>query len=217
MPIPPTMGGLIFSPDQSLVWTGEAWIKAPPNVDEATNGKALSEGNGFHSRSGSFGNHNFETKMVSNSSAVVSLTTLAFTFFVGITLFSTQAIQPLLYDASLVRTGSYAMTFDAWETIGEDQEISVVGIGSSMLQYSLNGSCVENRIGNDDVSVYNLAIPGSMPYMEMIQTEAAIRAEPDVVLLELGPNSLWDVDEFSNEGLMDYFRVKIDHPNPNHG
>ena len=43
----------------------------------------------------------------------------------------------------------------------------------------------------------------------MIQTEVAVRASPDLVMLEVGPNSLWDVDEFSNQGLLDYFEMRL--------
>ena len=78
-----------------------------------------------------------------------------------------------------------------------------------MLQYAIDGRCIEEEMGSSDTFVYNLAIPGSMPYMEMIQTEAAVRASPDLVLLEVGPNSLWDVDEFSNQGLLDYFELRL--------
>ena len=70
-------------------------------------------------------------------------------------------------------------------------------------------------MASSNTFVYNLAIPGSMPYMEMIQTEAAVRASPDLVMLEVGPNSLWDVDEFSNQGLLDYFEMSVYYPIPN--
>jgi len=206
--IPAGEGGAILSPDGDSIWTGTAWIPSPPNdlqnsyAQKKIISLAISPMQGF-------GNHNKEITQQSPKESAWSAIALVFTFLVTTSLFSSQIIQPLLYDASIVRVGRYAMSMDAWETIEEDEATSVVAIGSSMIQYALNGSCIEDEIGNQDTFVYNIAIPGSMPYMEMIQTEAAVRASPELVLLEVGPNSLWDVDQFSTESLMDYFELRL--------
>ena len=49
-------------------------------------------------------------------------------------------IQPLLYDGSIVALGRYSMTQDALETIQEDEQISVVAMGSSMMYKAFNGT-----------------------------------------------------------------------------
>jgi hypothetical protein len=208
--IPPEDGGSIFSPDGKEMWTGSGWITSPPDEqDNLSKARSDSKKTPLKSLMISFGNHNKDHSIISSSEASFSFVALAFTFLITTSIFSSQIIQPLLFDASVVRTGRYALTMDAWDSIEEDDAVSVVGIGSSMLQYAMNGTCIEEEMGSSNTFVYNLAIPGSMPYMEMIQTEAAVRASPDVVMLEVGPNSLWDVDEFSNQGLMDYFELRL--------
>ena len=208
--ISPEDGGPIFSPDGKEMWTGSGWIPSPPDEHETLSEVAPASKKTFpKSLMLTFGNHNKEYSIISSTEASFSFVALVFTFLITTSIFSSLIIQPLLFDASVVRTGRYALTMDAWDSIEEDDAVSVVGIGSSMLQYAMNGTCIEEEMASSNTFVYNLAIPGSMPYMEMIQTEAAVRASPDLVMLEVGPNSLWDVDEFSNQGLLDYFEMRL--------
>ena len=44
--------------------------------------------------------------------------------------------------------------------------------------------------------------------MEMIQTEAAINANPEMILLEVTPGGLWDRHTF-NWKMMDYFQLRL--------
>ena len=199
-------------------WKGNVdrkWlIPSPPDEHETLSEVAPASKKLFQIPDVNFGNHNKEYSIISSTEASFSFVALVFTFLITTSIFSSLIIQPLLFDASVVRTGRYALTMDAWDSIEEDDAVSVVGIGSSMLQYAMNGTCIEEEMASSNTFVYNLAIPGSMPYMEMIQTEAAVRASPDLVMLEVGPNSLWDVDEFSNQGLLDYFEMRLTiHPN----
>jgi len=192
------------------MWTGSEWIDAPPEENSENLVPNYHKTRPpFFNIVENFGNHNNEFKTLSSRDSSLSVATIIFTFIITTSIFSSQIIQPLLFDASMVRTGRYALTMDAWDTIEEDEAVSIVGIGSSMLQYAINGTCIEGEMNTSGAFVYNLAIPGSMPYMEMIQTEAAVRASPDLVLIEVGPNSLWDVDEFSNQALMDYFELRL--------
>ncbi len=208
--VPPEDGGSIFSPDGKEMWTGSGWITSPPDESETLSDVVPdSKKTPLNSLMLTFGNHNKDHSIISSSEASFSFVALVFTFLITTSIFSSLIIQPLLFDASVVRTGRYALTMEAWDSIEEDDAVSVVGIGSSMLQYAMNGTCIEEEMASSNTFVYNLAIPGSMPYMEMIQTEAAVRASPDLVMLEVGPNSLWDVDEFSNQGLMDYFELRL--------
>ena len=208
--LPANLGGAVFSPDRAQIWTGYNWIPAPPiksGTDIGHNGKetpSLKE-----SKISKIREQNKTARDINLLESISSYSSLFFVFFILSTLISSQAIQPLLLDASLIRTGRYALTFDAWDTIEDDNVRSVVGIGSSMLQYSLNGTCIEQELQDEKTYVYNLAIPGSMPYLEMIQTEAAVQASPELILLELGPNSLWSVDDYSNAALMDYFELRL--------
>jgi len=146
---------------------------------------------------------------VSGVEISISVAIAGLSIFITMLFMSTQIIQPLLYDASLIRTGRYAMSSDAWDTIAEDEALSIVGIGSSMMQYSLNGTCIEEEMEIENSYVYNLAIPGGMPYMEMVQTETAINAAPDLILLEVAPGGLWDIDQHSTDGMMDYFQLRL--------
>lgn len=121
---------------------------------------------------------------------------------------STYIIQPLIFDSTLVRHGRYAIPFDAWETIEKDEQYSVVGIGSSLTQYGLNGSCIDLSIMTHDVGVYNLGIPGGYPYVEMMQTERAINSRPDVIILELNPINLFSFSDAT--GLNDYIEMRFE-------
>lgn len=117
-------------------------------------------------------------------------------------------IQPLLYDGSIVAMGRYSMTQDALETIQEDEQISVVAMGSSMMFKAFNGSCFDTLDSHNDVRYYNLAIPSSRPYNDMLHIPRLIRANPDLVMLEVGVNLLVDPSPSSDEYLE--FRYKMD-------
>lgn len=206
----PEESGLILSANRKKIWTGKDWIPSPPIAGSLrfriNQNKSKDE---YKSNFNFLGNRNIEFRKLSSSDSLKSIIIGLLVFFVTTTLLSSQIIQPLLYDASIVRMGRYSITFDAWDSIEIEEDTTIVGIGSSMLQYAMNGTCIEEEMGNEDLSVFNLAIPGSMPYMEMIQTEAAIRASPDMIMIEVGPNSLWDVDEYSSVALMNYFELRL--------
>ena len=206
--IPPEEGGIIFSPDGNQMWTGKVWVPAPPDGNQELESEtSQNEGNSVYPLMVNFGNHNKEFINLSRKDSSFSLVAIIFTLLITSTLFNSQIIQPMLFDASLISQGRHSITFDAWETISEDDGTSVVAIGSSMMHYSFDGICIEEKIQSDgDLFVYNLGAPGSMPYMEMIQTEAAISANPELILLEVGPNSLWDVEEYD---LSEFFELKL--------
>ncbi len=120
---------------------------------------------------------------------------------------SLYVIQPLIFDSTLVRHGRYAITFEAWDTIENDETLSVVGIGSSLTQYGLNGSCIDSTIIDHNINVYNLGIPGAYPYTEMIQIERAVGANPDVIILELNPINLFSFTDAHN--IDDYIEMRF--------
>ena len=118
---------------------------------------------------------------------------------------SQYVIQPLTFDTTLARSGRYSFSFEAWDTIQDDELITVVGIGSSLTQYALSGDCIETEIDSYSTHIYNLGVPGSFPYLEMIQTERAIRSNPEMILLEINPISLHPISDASPE----YIELRI--------
>ena len=132
---------------------------------------------------------------------------------VTVLLISTSAgpaiVKPLLLDGSLISDGRYAFVFDAHETIGEDGVVSVVGIGSSVTQYAMNGECMQNESAIEDARFYNLAMSGGKAYSEMVQIPALIDAKPDIVMVEVGPNSLWGWNGDGWESLREYHEFRF--------
>ena len=120
-------------------------------------------------------------------------------------------IKPVLIDGSLISNGRFAMTYDGYNTIAEDDVVTVVGIGSSVLMAAMDGKCMEERTEITNARFYNFAMSGAYPYSEMIQVPALIEAKPDVVLIEIGPNSLWGWTDVLWPGAIEYneFRFKL--------
>ena len=121
-------------------------------------------------------------------------------------------VKPLLLDGSLISNGRFAFVYDAYETVGDDGAPSVVGIGSSILMAGMNGTCMQEESEIENARFYNMAMSGGKPYSEMIQIPALIDANPDVVMVEVGPNSLygWNGSQYI-EGITDYneFRFQL--------
>lgn len=101
----------------------------------------------------------------------------------------------------------YAITFPALDYIEGLDEESVVAIGSSIIRAATNGTCITEKLLRDDASVYNLGISGANPYTETLQIPALIRANPELVLLDLGPNGLWDY--YDDDDLNEYVRFRF--------
>ena len=118
-------------------------------------------------------------------------------------------VKPLLLDGSLISDGRFAFVFDAHETIGQDEAISVVGIGSSVTQYAVNGKCMQEESEMENIRFYNLGMSGGKAYSEMIQIPALIDAEPDVVMVEVGPNSLWGWNGDGWDSLREYHEFRF--------
>jgi hypothetical protein len=97
-------------------------------------------------------------------------------------------VKPKLYDGSLNDRGRYAMVFDAYDVIENDDGASIIFLGSSKMREAINGNLIE-QINGDEVNIYNLAYAGERPYYRMIEIEQIIQAKPEIVVLELGPNS----------------------------
>ena len=92
--------------------------------------------------------------------------------------------EPIMRDQSVFTGSRYTITVDALDTIAEDDEISIVAIGSSMTYKGIDGQCIGESLGNG-ITAYNLAQPSSKPYTDMQHIPRLISANPDVVLMKL--------------------------------
>ena len=112
-----------------------------------------------------------------------------------------------LITSDLTSNSRYGVTFPALEYIEGLDESSVVGIGSSIIQAALDGSCITEKLGDKGTSVYNLGISGGNPYTESLQIPALVRANPELVILDLGPNGLWNF--YDSDDLNDYIQFRF--------
>ena len=83
-------------------------------------------------------------------------------------------VQPLLLDGSLISNGRFAFIYDAYDTIGDDDVSSIVGIGSSILMAGMNGTCMQEESSIENARFYNMAMSGGKPYSEMLQIPAPV-------------------------------------------
>ena len=116
-------------------------------------------------------------------------------------------VSEKLITSDLTSNSRYGVTFPALEYIEGLDENSVVGIGSSIIQAALNGSCITDKLDSQGTNVYNLGISGANPYTESLQIPALIRANPELVILDLGPNGLWDF--YDSEDLDEYIQFRF--------
>jgi hypothetical protein len=133
----------------------------------------------------------------------LSISIVFLVFILMSSTFNSFIIKPLLRDGSIIAHGRYMITFDALDTVEDDEGASVVAIGSSITRASIDGSCIENFSNTQDLEVYNLGLSAANPYTEMMQLTALINSKPDIVLLEAGVNSFWDIDSQNRTGGID--------------
>lgn len=119
----------------------------------------------------------------------LSFTSLLIAIFISSQLILTNAVMPRLYDATVNELGRYSFTFDAYEFIEDDEQLSVIAIGSSKMREIFDGLEISNQTVYDAV-YYNLAYAGDRPYVRMIEIDAMIDSNPDLVIIEYGPNYL---------------------------
>ena len=132
--------------------------------------------------------------------------------FVIVFLFLSGSVMPTvvndgLIEGNFIKSGRYAITHPAMESIASEERDAVVVIGSSILQYATDGQCIGERLEKENTRVYNLAIGGANPYTEMIQIPSLINAKPKAVIIDLGPNALWDF--YESQGLDEYIQFRV--------
>jgi len=150
---------------------------------------------------------------VGNSELMMSAMVAIVTVIIISTSAGPAIVKPMLLDGSLISNGRFAFIYDAYETVGDDGGPSVVGIGSSILMAGMNGTCMQEESEFENARFYNMAMSGGKPYSEMIHIPALIDANPDVVMVEVGPNSLYGWNENSSfyDAVLEYneFRFQL--------
>ena len=137
------------------------------------------------------------------------LLSLVSLFFIG--LFLASSVSPMvaqkIITTPLTTNSRYGITFPALDYIEDLETESVVAIGSSIIRSAVNGACISEQVGKEGLGVFNLGISGGNPYTEMVQTPALIRASPDLVLIDFGPNGLWDF--YKSDVLDEYIQFRF--------
>ncbi len=98
-------------------------------------------------------------------------------------------IKPKLHDGSIVELGRYTFVYDALEHIDEQDTSSVIGIGSSKMREAFNGEEIRKNSATRSVEFYNLGLAADLPYFRAIQIEPILDIEPELLIIEIGPNS----------------------------
>ena len=101
-----------------------------------------------------------------------------------------KIIQPRTFDGTLLELGRYAFIYDAIDHLSEQPDAVVLGIGSSKMREGFDGAVLEKESAATGVTYANLGVAGDVPFYRMTSIEAVSELQPEVVVLELGPNSL---------------------------
>jgi len=131
--------------------------------------------------------------------------------FVVTLFFLSNAGQYIAEDELLngtVAPGRFSITYEGYKYISNDDSESVVGIGSSIMQYAMNGKCMSENSNIENSQFYNFGMSAEFPYVEMVQIPALIESAPAIVMIEIDPRSLlsWDGE---NQALLDYHRLRF--------
>ncbi|MBJ24310.1 MAG: hypothetical protein CMB64_06535, partial [Euryarchaeota archaeon] len=145
---------------------------------------------------------------VSISHVLGSIFSLLMVIVLVSTTIAPAMVTNSLITSDLVSNPRYGVTFPALKSIQEMEDESVIGIGSSILRAALDGECVTETLQTDNVNVFNLAISGANPYTEILQIPAIIKANPKLVVLDMGPNNFWNIRE-SDEAMNEYIRFRF--------
>jgi hypothetical protein len=136
-----------------------------------------------------------------------SILAITLVFLFSSTFLFPQIVNNSLIETTAIKSGRYAITFPSLDTIENEESEAIITIGSSILQYATDGQCITENLDLPNHTVYNLAISGANPYTEMIQIPKVVEAHPKAVLLDLGPNSLWDF--YESESLDEYIQFRF--------
>ena len=101
---------------------------------------------------------------------------------------TTAIVKPRLYDGSINDIGRYAMTFDAYQHISENSDSAVIAIGSSKMREAFNGVLLK-ELSSSEHDFYNLAYGLEHPYVRVIEIGSIVELNPNMVVMEIGPNT----------------------------
>ena len=127
-----------------------------------------------------------ETKF---SELVSGLLSLCIVFVLVSLSANNMFIKPRLYDGTINELGRYSFTFDAYEHIKSNSENPVIALGSSKMREIFDGHLI-GEMTEFEGDFYNLAYAMDQPYVRMIEIDALIEVNPELVIIELGPNML---------------------------
>ena len=146
-----------------------------------------------------------------NKESKSGLFTSLFALFCTMIFLHTSVVSTVVVDSivssNLVRSSTYAKTFPALHSLENYNGKKVIAIGSSIMQYSIDGNCIGESMETEDVSVFNLAVSGANPYTEILQIPALIKTKPELVIIDLGPNGLWEF--YESDSLDEYIQFRF--------
>ena len=120
---------------------------------------------------------------------ISSLVTLLLVLTSSSAIIEHEIIQPKLHDGSIVELGRYTFVYEALEHIQKQDTSAVIAIGSSKIREAFNGEGIKKNSATRSVDFYNLGLAADLPYFRSIQIEPILETEPEVLVIEIGPNS----------------------------
>ena len=101
-----------------------------------------------------------------------------------------EIVGPRLVNGTIVELGRYTFIYDAVDYLDSKSEATVLAVGSSKMREGFDGGLLDKESAARGVIYANLGVAADVPYFRMTNIEAIANLQPDVVVLELGPNSL---------------------------
>ena len=89
-----------------------------------------------------------------------------------------------------------------FEMIKGDENYKIIFLGSSMTREDIDCMVIENYY--DSLSCYNLGSSSDIPYLRLLEIPKIIEAKPDLVVIEITPNT------FANISNLDYLEPIIE-------
>ena len=101
-----------------------------------------------------------------------------------------EIVGPRLVDGTIVELGRYTFMYDAVDYLESSAEAKVIAIGSSKIREGFDGGLLAKESAARGTTFANLGVAADVPYFRMTNIEAIAELQPEVVVMELGPNSL---------------------------
>ena len=108
---------------------------------------------------------------------------------------------------AVVEQERYAFFYDAMKSIEDDNRVSAIGIGSSMIFNAFDGKCMEEK-SNSEIAFYNLGVHASTPYTILPDIDIILQSNVEVVIIELAPRGLGIVSKHSKGD--DYIELRLE-------